>query len=219
MVRKLTISLCLVLALCGQAWATAYVALTFDDGPTGKYTARLLDILAQQQVKATFFLCDYRVEQYPALAARMAEEGHEIGLHGQCHAFFTQLSPQELSSQLTQEALRIGEITGQETFLLRPPGGLMPKQLLEDYAVVLWSVDPKDWATHSASQVAHRVVGQAKPGDIILLHDASQSSVEAAEQIITQLKAKGFGFATVSELAQRYGTELKGGEIYSRFRA
>ena len=197
-----------------------YVALTFDDGPTGRYTAQLLDMLEEKGVRATFFVCGYRVAQYPALTAQIAEGGHEIGLHGFSHAYFSKLSGKELDDELTRSCHLIAEASGTAPTLVRPPGGLMPEKdggVFSEYSVILWSVDPEDWATHSAERTVRRVLKCVQPGDIILLHDASESSVEAAGEIIDALQAQGYTFLTVSQLAAAYGTVPQAGCVYHRF--
>ena len=219
--RKLfmLLALCMLFDVGSAAPQKKVVALTFDDGPTGKYTARLLDILEEKDVRATFFLCSYRIAQYPELVSRMAQQGNEIGLHGNNHEYFSDLSSQTLQNDLTQESLRIAEIAGTVSRLVRPPGGLLPenREALKDYAVILWSVDPKDWATDDKDLIVQRVIQNVTPGDIILMHDASTSSVEAAAEIIDFLRAQGYTFLTVSELAAANGTALQSGEVYHSF--
>ena len=78
-----------------------YIALTFDDGPSGEITQQLLDGLAQRNVHATFFLCGYRIAQYPELAQRMAEDGHELGLHSDRHDYMQHMTKQEALEDLT----------------------------------------------------------------------------------------------------------------------
>lgn len=196
-----------------------YVALTFDDGPSGRFTRRLLEELAQRRVLATFFLCGYRVEQYQELTAQIASDGHEIGCHGQTHESFRELSQMALCSELECSMERITTAAGQRPTLLRPPGGVFePERLAQtvcaDLPVVLWSVDPKDWRRSDADGIAAEVIEAVRPGDIILLHDMSDSSVDAALTIIDTLQARGVEFATVSELARRAGTELTAGTAY-----
>lgn len=219
--RKLfmLLALCMLFDVGSAAPQKKAVALTFDDGPTGKYTARLLDILEEKDVRATFFLCSYRIEQYPELVSRIARQGQEIGLHGNNHEYFSALPAQTLQSDLTQESLRIAEIAGTVSRLVRPPGGLLPenREALKDYAVILWSVDPEDWATDDRDLIVRRVMQNVKSGDIILMHDASTSSVEAAAELIDRLRAEGYTFLTVSELAAASGTVPECGEIYHRF--
>lgn len=198
------------------------IALTFDDGPSGRFTARLLDGLAERDVHATFFLCGYRVDQYPELAARIAAEGHEIGSHGDAHQYFTQLSPAEVCADLRAAREKLTAATAQEPTLLRPPGGLYDVEILRrtvcaDLPIILWSIDPDDWCRSDSAAIASDVIRQAKRGDIVLLHDMSDSSVTAALQIVDALRAQGFRFVTVSELADCSGTELKGGTAYHSF--
>lgn len=200
-----------------------YLALTFDDGPSGRFTAELLDGLAQREVHATFFLCGYRVDQYPALAARIAEEGHEIGVHGDTHKMFSQLSQEELCRDLLSAREKITEATGEEPTLLRPPGGQYDLKMLEqtacaDLPVILWSVDPHDWCRNNCGEVANSIIGSAKNGDIILMHDMSASSVKAALAVIDRLEDQGFEFVTVSELAYLSQTKLEGNQPYSSFK-
>ncbi len=198
------------------------MALTFDDGPSGHFTADLLDGLQERKVQATFFLCGYRIDQFPTLTARIAAEGHEIGAHGDSHSYFSDLSPLELCRDLNTCVEKIQHITEQRPKLLRPPGGIFDLQRLEqtdcaDLPVILWSVDPEDWCCSSSETIAERVISKAAPGDMILLHDMSDSSVQAAFKLIDRLQAQGFRFVTVSELARLSGTELNGGRSYHSF--
>ena len=213
-------TLCLLPVRAGEA--ERYLALTFDDGPSGRFTARLLDGLAERGVKATFFLCGYRIDQYPELTARIAAEGHEIGTHGNRHEFFTQLSVEGVCADLAAASEKIRAATGREPTLLRPPGGLYDAKILRqtvcsELPVVLWSVDPEDWRCTDSDTVTRHIVGAASAGDIILMHDMSDSSVDAALRVIDTLQADGYTFLTVSELAERAGTVLRGGETYYKF--
>ena len=109
--RLLSLLLCAVLLLypVHAAEQPKYLALTFDDGPSGVYTERLLNGLAQRQVHATFFLCGYRIEQYPQITQRIAEDGHEIGMHGDQHRFFTEMSPSEGCDDLSAATQKLAE--------------------------------------------------------------------------------------------------------------
>ncbi len=218
--------LCIVLQIAAgkpvKAEETKYVALTFDDGPSGDFTAALLDGLSERNVKASFFLCGYRVDQYPRLTARIAQEGHEIGTHSDAHRFFSEMKPLEICEDLTASTEKLEAVTGKRPSLLRPPGGIYDTDILKqtscaDLPIILWSVDPDDWCCSSSETITNRVVKKAKNGDIILLHDMSESSVKAAFKIIDRLKARGFQFVTVSELAELSGTELQGGKAYFSF--
>lgn len=222
------ILLCVLLSLALLLPAAAsdqpkYIALSFDDGPSGHYTSDLLDGLAEREVKASFFLCGYRVEQFPTLTKRIADEGHEIGTHGDTHRFFSELSPTEVCEDLQASVSKLEAVTGKRPKLLRPPGGIYDTKILRqttcaDLPIILWSVDPDDWCCSSSETIASHVVKNAKSGDIVLLHDMSESSVKAAFKIIDRLEAKGFEFVTVSELAKLSGTVLQGTKAYSCFR-
>lgn len=219
----LIIGLLPIMGLLGaRAQEGKFIAITFDDGPSGRFTVALLDGLQERQVRATFFLCGYRVDQYPGLTKRIANEGHEIGNHSDVHRFFSEMTSTELCEDLIRSTEKIQKATGKRPTLLRPPGGIYDRKALKettcaDLPIILWSVDPDDWCCYDSNVVTDRVVDQVEPGDIILLHDMYDSSVSAALNIIDKLQAEGYTFVTVSELAAIYGTELIGGEVYSEF--
>ena len=197
-----------------------YVALTFDDGPSGRFTRRLLDGLEQRQVKATFFLCGYRLKDYQGLAERIFQEGHEIDLHGYSHDNMSKMTPAQLEKELQETKKLMPE--GCRCTLLRPPGGASSQTLQsitkrENLSVILWSVDPRDWANHDAAVVQASVVERVSDGDIVLLHDMCDCSVDAAFGIIDALQKQGFQFVTVSELARLQGVTLEPGRTYSGF--
>ena len=195
-----------------------YVALTFDDGPSGRFTRRLLDGLQERDVKATFLLCGYRIEDYPAEAKRIAAEGHEIGIHGYSHDSMSTMPESRVMTEIKKTAALL---PGSAAFL-RPPGGKYNDATCAaaqkaGLAILSWSLDPKDWACDDAATIVKRVVEQIKDGDVILLHDMSDSSVTAALRIVDQLEARGFRFVTVSELAEIKGRKLEPGKIYTKF--
>ena len=195
-----------------------YVALTFDDGPSGRFTRRLLDGLEERGVKATFLLCGYRIEDYPNEVTRIAAEGHEIGLHGFSHDPMNTMT----LAQVTREIQKTAALLPQSTPFLRPPGGKLNDATITaaknaGLAILSWSNDPQDWACRDAATITSRVVEKARDGDVILLHDMSDSSVTAALRIVDQLKARGFQFVTVSELAKIKGVTLEPGKVYTHF--
>ena len=199
---------------------TKYVALTFDDGPSGRFTRRLLEGLEERDVKATFFLCGYRLADYKSLAKKIYDQGHEIGLHGYSHENLGKMTASQIRKELRDTATLLPE--GCECTLLRPPGGASGQALGQvcremDLAIINWSVDPRDWANHDAAVVEAAVIGQVQNGDIILLHDMCDCSVDAAFGIIDKLSAEGFQFVTVSELARIQGQCIEPGKIYTRF--
>ena len=197
-----------------------YVALTFDDGPSGRFTRRLLEGLKEREVKATFFLCGYRLADYKSLAKKIYDQGHEIGLHGYSHENLGKMTAAQIRKELKDTAALLPE--GCKPTLLRPPGGASGQALGQvcremELAIINWSVDPRDWANHDAAVVEAAVIGQVQSGDIILLHDMCDCSVDAAFGIIDKLSAEGFQFVTVSELARIQGQSVEPGKLYTRF--
>jgi len=198
----------------------ALVALTFDDGPRRSTTEELLDGLAERGVRGTFFVIGSQVEGSEDLILRMDEEGHQLGIHTYDHVALTALSAADLAAQVdrTREALR--GVLGHNGFLLRPPYGMTDAAARSRAGcpIILWSVDPKDWEDRDRARIVDAVVNEAQDGDIILLHDIYESSVEAALEIVDALHARGFLFVTVDELAQAKHVELEAGEVYRCFR-
>lgn len=181
---------------------TKKVALTFDDGPNPDYTPVLLDELKKRGVPVTFFVLGAEVEQYPELVRRASEDGHLIGVHSYKHVNLRQLSDQQAVEQVNRTNEAIHAACGQYASYIRPPYGCWKEDL--DYEVqmveVLWDIDPRDWATTSADLVVQRVLQDVEENSIILLHDASESSVQAACRIIDSLQSQGYSFVTVEEL-------------------
>lgn len=178
------------------------VALTFDDGPNGLYTEPLLDGLKERGVRATFFVLGSEVERFPELVRRESEEGHLVGVHSYKHVNLRQLSDEDAMDQVDRTNAAIYDATGHYASYIRPPFGSWKEDL--DYASqmieVLWDVDPNDWATDSSDLVVQRVLENVEENSIILLHDASESSVQAAFTIIDALKKQGYEFVTVEEI-------------------
>ena len=182
------------------------VALTFDDGPHGKLTPQLLDLLKRENIHATFFVLGSLVAANPQIVQRMAAEGHEVGNHSWDHPRLPSLSAEKFQHQIADTTAVIEQNTGKKVTLMRPTYGLynerVKNRLLNDYGLdmILWSVDPNDWKKPGADVVARRLVEGAHPGAILLSHDIHPGTIAAMPQTIAQLKAKGYEFATVSEL-------------------
>lgn len=212
--------LCLLTLPVSAEGVGKYVALTFDDGPSGRYTDRLLDGLKERGAHATFLLCGYRIKQYPAETQRIIDEGHEIGNHGYSHKNMQQLSRREIAQELMDTQTLLPENC--RVRFLRPPGGCCSdavRQVAEarNLAVLNWSVDPRDWAVQDPAAIEQAVLKHVSDGDVILLHDMSDSSVTAALRIIDHLSEQGYHFVTVSELAALRGVIPKPGKSYSSF--
>ena len=127
-----------------------YVALTFDDGPSGRFTRQLLKGLAARDATATFLLCGYRMEQYPELVTQIYEAGHEIGCHGYSHNNMRPMSRRDIAGEIEKMQQLLPE--GCAMAFLRPPGGCCSDNVRQvaqarGLAILSWSVDPRDWAT------------------------------------------------------------------------
>lgn len=218
--------ICLVLCLCFLVLPVyaqeqvPYVALTFDDGPSGRFTRHLLEGLQQRNVKATFFLCGYRIRQYPQETQRIIQDGHEIGCHGFSHDNMKSMSRRQIAGEINDMRSLLPENC--PVNFLRPPGGCCSENVRQvaeslNLGILSWSVDPRDWATKDASAVESAVLKNISDGDIVLLHDMSDSSVNAALDIVDDLILQGYRFVTVSELAAMRGARLKGGKTYCSF--
>lgn len=219
-ILALVLALPFLLLPVQAAGTSRYVALTFDDGPSGKYTRALLDGLYDRGAKATFLLCGYRMVNYPDITQRIFEEGHEIGYHGFSHNPMQGMSRRCIAQELMDTQALLPD--GCKPAFLRPPGGFSSdavRQVAEarGLAILHWSVDPEDWATHNTAAIEKAVLERVKDGDIILLHDMSDSSVKAALDIVDALLKQDYEFVTVSELARLRGIKPKPGMTYKKF--
>ncbi|MFC4597780.1 N-acetylmuramoyl-L-alanine amidase [Cohnella hongkongensis] len=186
------------------------VALTFDDGPDQTVTPQILDILKDNDIKATFFLLGNRVQAHPDMARRIAEEGHAIGNHSWAHPKFDDISMEEALEEIENTQRVLEDTIGYRPNLFRPPYGALQQDKLDriaemNLAVVNWTVDTMDWSGVSTEEIMERVREQIYPGGIVLQHSAGgknglENTVEALEQIISELRAEGYSFMTVSEL-------------------
>lgn len=178
------------------------VAITFDDGPNPDYTEMLLAGLKERGVRATFFLLGKEVERYPKIVEDIYADGHLIGTHSYEHVNLNNLCDAAAVEQVDKTNQAIHELTGEYPEFIRPPFGSWKCNL--DYETkmieVLWDVDPLDWKTDNSDVIAKRVVDKVQENDIILLHDASESSVNAAFKIIDELQKEGYSFVTVDEI-------------------
>ena len=221
------LAVCFVLALTpvgepvqsveGQAEVEVpVVALTFDDGPRADTTGWLLDQLALREVPATFFLVGGRIPGNEDLVRQMAAQGCQIGVHTYDHVDVTGLNQTEFDLQIGKTRALLVEILGEGSYWLRPPYGFVSEgvRAWSDSPVVLWSLHPEDWKDHDAQDLVDTVVEQARDGDVILMHDIYQNSVQAAVRIVDALEEKGFCFVTVEQLMARQGVAPEAGAVF-----
>lgn len=192
------------------------VALTFDDGPRNATTSRLLEGLTLREVPATFFLVGYRIAGSEDLIREMVQAGCQIGIHTYDHVRITDLSQTECDLQVDKTRALLTDILGPEEYWLRPPFGIVDQEVIDwaDGPLILWSVDPEDWKEKDANQIVEAVMEHVEDGDIILMHDIYDSSVDAALCIVDRLMAQGYCFVTVEQLMQLRGVTPEPGGLY-----
>lgn len=178
------------------------IALTFDDGPNGQDTERLLDVLAGHQVTATFFLVGARIRRQPGLVRRIHREGHVIGNHSLTHPRdFGSMSVDQLSHEVDTTSDLIEEITDRRPHLFRAPYGLWSDNLSEVLEArgmppIGWSVDPMDWTLPGTPVLLDRILIEERDA-IILCHDGGgdrSQTVEAVDQAVPILRDAGAVF-------------------------
>ena len=192
------------------------VYLTYDDGPNPTTTPDLLDVLAREQVHATFFLIDdHLTEETAPIVRRIFAEGHAVGLHSATRTYML-LSPDELAGRLTAEADRLEMLAG--TPRAAHSGRMRVGEVVEmydglrkiDYTLVGWGWMLWDWnwfRARTADSTRARIAARVSPGDIIVMHDGDESAprkdqrqtVEATADLVPELRARGFAFGTVCE--------------------
>ncbi|MGI6010078.1 MAG: polysaccharide deacetylase family protein [Ruminococcus sp.] len=194
------------------------IALTFDDGP-GPYTDRLLNCLESNDAKATFFVLGQQIGNYPETLQRMYRMGCQIGNHSFDHTNLTGLDEKEVKNQITSTNKRVKSTVGRSSWLVRPPGGNYTEEIAAqiNQPLVLWSLDTRDWETKSVQATVENVLNNLRGGDIILMHDIHETSVEAAEVLIPTLKSMGYDLVTVGNLAKSSGAALERGKVYRSF--
>lgn len=208
--------------------ADAYIALTFDDGPTGGsdgLTVRLLDALKEHNAHATFFMCGYRIKDFHTHMDRYLAEGHELGNHTMNHPSKS-LKGQSSSfvhEEIDSNSELIESYTGQKPTVMRPVGGAYDNNVKEcmkesGLPIINWSVDTLDWKNRDADIIYQRIVDSVQDGDIVLMHDLRQCTLDGVVRAMETLEDRGFAFVTVSELAAIKGVTLEPGEVYTDFR-
>jgi peptidoglycan-N-acetylglucosamine deacetylase len=183
------------------------IALTFDDGP-GPYTPGVLNVLEREHVPATFFVIGEELRYFSASTVREIHDGFVIGDHTETHPMMAQLSAHDQHEELFEQAARIELLGGHRPRLFRPPYGSFDATTFHQLhqmhmLMVLWSVDTDDYQQPGVSVIVHNALEGAKPGAIILMHDAGgdrSQTIEALPTIIHELRKRGFRLVTVPQL-------------------
>jgi len=184
------------------------IALTFDDGPHPYLTAEILEILAEYGVQATFFMVGVNVKNYPEAARAVIRAGHEVGNHTYSHYHMNRIDQRTLSEELWKCEDVLEELCEYRPHLFRPPEGAVNGYVescseQEDYTLILWSLDTRDWEDKSAERIAETVLSRIQPGDIVLMHDyigRGSQTPAALRVLLPKLLERGFEPVTVSSL-------------------
>lgn len=195
------------------------IALTFDDGPHGVYTDMILDTLQAYDAKATFFVLGMQADAYPAQIKRAKNLGCDIGSHTYGHPDLTACASTKVISEISRTNAAVRRSIGENTSLFRPPYGNHNAFVRSTAGVptILWNVDPADWKSKNAREIAQHVLSYARDGDIVLMHDIYASTAEAVKIIVPQLIRRGYKLVTVRELAEAKGINLSAGTAYYGF--
>lgn len=184
------------------------IALTFDDGPHLKYTNKLLDILDENNVKATFFVVGKMVKRYPFLLKEIYTRGHEIGSHSYNHPILTNLSRESVIRELELSRIEMKNACGIDVSLFRPPFGRYNNEVISianarGFKTILWSINSGDYGCDDSKLIENRVINNPSNGDIVLMHSGVDATIKALPEIIKILKQKNFEFKTVSEIIEK----------------
>lgn len=200
----------------GLARGTKQLALTYDDGPNDTHTLRLLELLAKQDARATFFLIGRYVKERPEIVREIARAGHVIGNHTFTHPLLIFKSAGKIRRELIDCRAALQDAVGEHSKLFRPPfGGRRPAVLriarelgLEP---VMWNVTGYDWNAPPAAEIEAKVARQVRGGDVILLHDGGHKhmgadrsqTVIATESMIRRYRSEGCEFVTIPEMLEK----------------
>jgi peptidoglycan/xylan/chitin deacetylase (PgdA/CDA1 family) len=188
-----------------------YIALTFDDGPWPGQTEKILEILKREGARATFFMLGMKIQRSPSLAKAVVQSGNEIGTHSQTHKMLGKSPNATVTYEIATGANTLRRYTGIKPHWYRPAGGSVSPFVYSEanrlgLQVILWTLDTHDYTKPGAKVIADRVIGNAKNGSVVLMHDGGgdrAQTIAALPIIIESLRARGFRFVTLTELYNR----------------
>lgn len=181
------------------------IAISFDCAWGVDFTDKLLDAMAKNDIRCTFFAVQFWVEKYPEYVEKIISAGHEMGTHSRTHSYMSKLSEADIRDELTTSSQAIEHLTGKKVTLFRPPYGDYNNTLIDTcnqmgLYPIQWDVDSLDWKNLSATEIAMRVINGVKNGSIILCHNNALHTAEALPLIFSTLKNRGYEFVPISEL-------------------
>lgn len=192
------------------------IALTFDDGPSGQKTLDLLNIFADNKMHATFFMVGNRMAAQPHILKEVLKSGNEIGGHSYNHANLNRQTKDFLIKDQENLNTVYQSITGETLKLLRPPYGNANSLVKEtlNYSLINWNIDTEDWRYKDSERIYNEILNKVEDGDIILMHDLYDTTIEAVRKLLPELYSRGFQVVTISELAELKGKTLEPHIIY-----
>lgn len=193
------------------------VSLTFDISWGQAMAPKVLDVLKQENVKATFFLSGPWAKNHQALVQRIKTDGHQIESHGQEHVDLNKLGREGAARNIAKAHAILEEMTGRAPTYVRPPNGAFDPQSVQGakdlgYATVIWSVDSLDWKNPGVDTIINRSTKLIHPGAIILMHasDSCKQTDQALPTVIRTLKGQGYQFLLLDPLIRQHGIDDNG---------
>ena len=192
------------------------IAITFDDGPTSKYNAKYLDVLARNKAHATFFMVGTMMQSCQKCVLDTYHSGNEVASHTYNHINMKNSSIEAVNENIKKTDDLYYQITGDHIKYVRPPYGAYDKENLENvkYPLILWNLDTEDWRYRNVDHIVNYVLENAQDGAIILMHELYETSLQALEIILPRLYAEGYQVVSVGELAELKGKTLEVGHAY-----
>lgn len=181
------------------------VALTFDDGPHPQHTPRVLDILREKGVRATFFLIGGHVERHPDLARRIVAEGHAVGMHTYSHYGHDRLTLERMKQDMAKTSAAFKAVLGSAPDIFRPPYGRLSWAELRycmgcGIRTVMWDSNPQDYRKDGEDALRTRINAlDLRGGNIILLHDDMPATVKTLPDVVNKVREAGLGFTTIGD--------------------
>lgn len=198
------------------------VALTFDISWGKLMAPKVLDVLDQEKVKATFFLSGPWAQNHVETVERIAKAGHQIESHGQAHVDLNTLGREGAAKNIAQAHATLERLVGRAPTYIRPPNGAFSRESVQaakdlNYATVIWSVDSLDWKNPGVDAIIQRTTRLIHPGAIILMHasDSCKQTDQALPVVIRNLRQRGYRFVSLDQLIREYGVDPNG-HIHTR---
>jgi peptidoglycan/xylan/chitin deacetylase (PgdA/CDA1 family) len=193
-------------SVCSGSKTERTIAISFDDGPAGKKTDRILDILKEQQAPAAFFCIGKNIAGRETQLQRIAEEGHIIGNHSfSHHPLFDLFRPKTMLGDLNKMSLYCKKVTGLQPLFFRPPYGVTNPSLKAaivrgGFKSIGWSIRSYDTVIHNENRLLEKIISSLRPGAILLLHDTQETTVQILPRLLKSIREKGYRVERLDKL-------------------